>query len=164
MTRINLVSPAELCDQHLLAEHRELTRIPNAVARGKYSLAGQPADYVLGTGHVRFFFDKLHFLHTRYQALHAECLARGFRVRNIWPDTLPDDPSLWRDYIPTETALQLNRARIAERMPARARFTPRKDSGQTWISGQQIFSLADQPHEAEASQPSSRPAPSSPGH
>ena len=38
MTRINLVPPAELCDQHLLAEHRELTRIPNAVARGHYSL------------------------------------------------------------------------------------------------------------------------------
>lgn len=124
MTRINLVPPAELCDQHLLAEHRELTRIPNAVAKGRFSLAGQPPDYVLGTGHVRFFFDKLRFLHTRYQALHAECLARGFKVRNIWPDTLPDDPSLWRDYIPTEAALQLNRARITDRMPARARFTP----------------------------------------
>ena len=47
MTRINLVSPAELCDQHLLAEHRELTRIPNAVAKGKFSLKGQPDDYKL---------------------------------------------------------------------------------------------------------------------
>jgi len=43
MTRINLVPPQELCDQHLLAEHRELTRIPNAVARGRYHLRGQPA-------------------------------------------------------------------------------------------------------------------------
>ena len=59
MTRINLVDPSELCDQHLLAEHRELTRIPNAVARGRFSLVGQPADYKLGEGHVRFFFDKL---------------------------------------------------------------------------------------------------------
>ena len=41
MTRINLVPPEELCDQHLLAEHRELTRIPNAVAKGKYHLKGQ---------------------------------------------------------------------------------------------------------------------------
>ena len=48
MTRINLVPPAELCDQHLLAEHRELTRIPNAVAKGKYHLKGQPAEYKLG--------------------------------------------------------------------------------------------------------------------
>ncbi|MDO5103519.1 MAG: pyrimidine dimer DNA glycosylase/endonuclease V [Lautropia sp.] len=126
MTRINLVPPSELCDQHLLAEHRELTRIPNAVAKGRYSLAGQPDDYRLGTGHVRFFFDKLRFLHDRYEALHAECLARGFKVTHIWPETLPEDPSLWQDYQPTESALALNRARIAERMPAKARFTPSK--------------------------------------
>lgn len=125
MTRINLVPPAELCDQHLLAEHRELTRIPNAVAKGRFALRGQPADYVLGTGHVRFFFDKLAFLKTRYDALHAECRARGFRVQYIWPDALPDDAALWRDYEPTETALQVNRERIALRMPAKARFTPR---------------------------------------
>lgn len=124
MTRINLVPPAELCDRHLLAEHRELTRIPNAVARGRFRLDGQPQDYKLGSGHVRFFFNKLAFLHRRYQALHAECLARGFRVQNIWPADLPDDPALWRDYVPTEAALAANRARIAERMPAGARFTP----------------------------------------
>ena len=70
MTRINLVPPAELCDQHLLAEHRELTRIPNAVAKGKFSLKGQPEDYKLGEGHVRFFFNKLAFLKQRYDLLH----------------------------------------------------------------------------------------------
>ena len=124
MTRINLVDPSELCDQHLLAEHRELTRIPNAVARGRFSLVGQPADYKLGEGHVRFFFDKLAFLQRRYAALHEECLARGFRVQNIWPQDLPDTLSLWRDYQPTEQALALNRERITARMPTRARFTP----------------------------------------
>ena len=77
MTRINLVPPAELCDQHLLAEHRELTRIPNAVAKGKYHLKGQPAEYKLGEGHVRFFFNKLAFLKKRYDALHAECKAEA---------------------------------------------------------------------------------------
>ena len=73
MTRINLVPPSELCDQHLLAEHRELTRIPNAVAKGKFHLKGQPAEYKLGEGHVRFFFNKMAFLKKRYDALHAEC-------------------------------------------------------------------------------------------
>ena len=101
-----------------------MTRIPNAVARGRFSLVGQPADYKLGEGHVRFFFDKLAFLQRRYAALHEECLARGFRVQNIWPQDLPDNPSLWRDYQPTEQALALNRERITARMPARARFTP----------------------------------------
>lgn len=124
MTRINLVPPAELCDQHLLAEHRELTRIPNAVARGRFSLAGQPADYKLGEGHVRFFFDKLAFLQKRYNALHHECRLRGFKVSHIWPANLPATASLWQDYQPTAQALALNRERIALRMPAKARFTP----------------------------------------
>ena len=123
MTRINLVPPEELCDQHLLAEHRELTRIPNAVAKGKYHLKGQPAEYKLGEGHVRFFFNKLAFLKKRYDALHAECKARGFNVQYIWNETLPDDPSLWLDYEATEAALQINRERIQERMPLKARFT-----------------------------------------
>lgn len=123
MTRINVVPVKELCDQHLLAEHRELTRIPNAVARGKFSLVGQPEDYKLGEGHVRFFFDKLAFLKRRYAELHAECLARRFNVSYIWPEDLTTDPNLWRDYTPTEQALEANRQRIAIRMPARARFS-----------------------------------------
>lgn len=126
MTRINLIPPKELCDQHLLAEHRELTRIPNAVAKGKFNLVGQPEDYKLGTGHVRFFFNKLKFLQKRYDLLHQECLARGFKVNYIWPDNLPEDPNLWRDYQPTESALAANIARIQERMPAKARFTSHK--------------------------------------
>ncbi|MFZ7240786.1 pyrimidine dimer DNA glycosylase/endonuclease V [Avibacterium avium] len=123
MTRINVVPPQELCDQHLLAEHRELTRIPNAVAKGKYNLAEQPADYKLGEGHVRFFFNKLQFLKNRYDLLHQECKARGFNVQYFWPENLPQDPSLWQDYQPTENALTLNRERIQLRMPKVARFT-----------------------------------------
>ncbi|VGM95439.1 Pyrimidine dimer DNA glycosylase [uncultured Avibacterium sp.] len=127
MTRINVVPPQELCDQHLLAEHRELTRIPNAVAKGKYNLAGQPADYKLGEGHVRFFFNKLQFLKNRYDLLHQECKARGFNVQYFWPEDLPQDPSLWQDYQPTENALTLNRERIQLRMPKLARFTLAKN-------------------------------------
>ncbi len=105
MTRINLVPPAELCDQHLLAEHRELTRIPNAVAKGKFSLKGQPEDYKLGEGHVRFFFNKLAFLKQRYNLLHEECLARGFNVQYFWTEELPDDPNLWQNYLPTANCI-----------------------------------------------------------
>lgn len=123
MTRINVVPPSELCDQHLLAEYRELTRIPNAVARGRYKLDGQSADYKLGEGHVRFFFTRMQFLSARYRDLRRECERRQFNVRDIWPDDLPADAALWLDYQPTAQALAANRARIAERMPAKARFT-----------------------------------------
>ena len=126
MTRINLVPPSELCDQHLLAEHRELTRIPNAVAKGKFNLQGQPMDYKLGEGHVRFFFNKLAFLKRRYDELHQECKARGFNVQYIWPENLPQNAELWADYQATSEALALNRERIALRLPIKARFTPHK--------------------------------------
>lgn len=113
MTRINVVPPSELCD-------------PNAVAKGKFNLIGQPDDYKLGEGHVRFFFNKLTFLKLRYDALHEECKARGFNVTYLWPDNLPSSPELWLDYIPTENALKINRYRISEKMPIKARFTDRK--------------------------------------
>lgn len=128
MTRINVVPVQELCDQHLLAEHRELTRIPNCVLKGRYKLDGnEPKDYKLGEGHVKFFLDKMMFLQRRYDNLHEECLARGFNVTNIWPKEIALFPDyFWKDYTPTENALMINRERILERMPKDARFTKRK--------------------------------------
>lgn len=81
MTRINLgVKPSELCNKHLLAEHRELKRIPNIIKSGRYSLDNIPKHFTLGTGHVRFFYDKLLFLKNRYISLYNECIKRGFNV------------------------------------------------------------------------------------
>ncbi|WP_443089508.1 pyrimidine dimer DNA glycosylase/endonuclease V [Xenorhabdus sp. Sc-CR9] len=87
MTRINVIPPNELCDQHLLAEHRELTRIPNDIIKrnGKVTLTTLEA-YTLGNGHVIFFRDKLLFLKKRYEVIYQECLNRGFSVVNRWSD------------------------------------------------------------------------------
>ena len=131
MTRINVVPPAELCDQHLLAEHRELTRVPSAVARagGAVTLLPADADYRLGAGHVRFFYDKLGYLLERYGLLHAECVRRGFNVQLRWPEAARADTlgvRLFGYYVPTPAALALNRDRITARMPQRPRFTEAK--------------------------------------
>lgn len=128
MTRINVVPPSELCDQHLLAEHRELTRIPNGVASGRYDpRCPKPNDYVLGAGHVKFFMDKLAFLYLRYAALHEECKRRGFNVGWNWPphEALAQAQAggAFLGYTPTPAALAANRARIAERMPAKPRWS-----------------------------------------
>ena len=49
MTRINVaIPPAELTNKHLLAEHREIKRIPNCVSRGKYNLKNIPPVFKLG--------------------------------------------------------------------------------------------------------------------
>lgn len=72
MTRINVgIPPRELTNKHLTAEHREIKRIPNAVKTGKAKMVGIPAQFTLGTGHVKFFYNKLGYLRQRYLELHA---------------------------------------------------------------------------------------------
>jgi len=124
MTRINVVAVTELCDQHLLAEHRELTRIPNDIVKreGQVPLSSAKA-YLLGAGHVTFFRNKLKFLKQRYDALHQECLDRGFNVVYKWPESVSEYSELWQDYVVTEADILLNQKRIQERMPENPRFT-----------------------------------------
>lgn len=129
MTRINILPPVELCDQHLLAEARELPRIPNGVLKGllSRSYADAPTEYVLGPGHVKFFVDKLGYLESRYSVLLFECALRGFSVENRWPkDLVFSDVYVptcgWQSIIMTrndcfgQRAQERNRERILDRL------------------------------------------------
>ena len=117
MTRINAGYPiTKLTDKHLIAEHREIKRIPNVVAKGRYNLNTAPKEFTLGTGHVSFFYTRLGYLKQRYIELYNECKRRGFNVQNYedcW-DNVP--PNLMGDYIPTEKAIQLITERIKDRL------------------------------------------------
>lgn len=116
MTRINAgINPSSLSDKHLLAEHREIKRIPNTIGKGKAIIKDIPDDFVLGKGHVKFFYNKLYYLFNRYNAIHRECLKRGFNVtyyREAW-DNVP--VILMQDWKPTQNAADLIRQRIHER-------------------------------------------------
>lgn len=117
MTRINCGIPVkELCDKHLMAEHREIKRIPNCVKRGRYNLENQPKLFTLGTGHVKFFYDKLGYLKKRYIEIHNECKYRNKNVTdftNAWEGI---DPKLMGDYSPTDRDRAIVRERINERL------------------------------------------------
>jgi len=117
MTRINVgIPPAELTDKHLLAEHREIKRIPNCIAKGKYNMDGIPDRFKLGKGHVKFFYNKLTYLFLRYVKLHLECKYRGFNVQNYskaW-DNLPEE--LLNHYKPTKRDRLIVQQRINERL------------------------------------------------
>ena len=117
MTRINVgIPPAELVNQHLLAEHREIKRIPNCVAKGKYNMDGMPERFKLGTGHVKFFYNKLLYLKKRYVRLYEECINRGFNVQNYieaWND-IPEE--LMNDYNVKANDIRIIRERINERL------------------------------------------------
>lgn len=124
MTRINVIDPSELTDQHLIAEYREIRLL---VANHRRSFASKrgvsmdriPPKFTLNTGHVNFFLDKGKYIATRYQLLIAEMRSRGFD-----PQFLEIDTSVWpltyfNDWAPTEADKDIVRERISVRISQR---------------------------------------------
>lgn len=123
MTRINLIPVEELHRLHLQGEMKEITRVFGLarkaqfeVIRGKRKL---PPEFVLGTGHVSFFYNKLKFIADRYEQLTKEMQRRGYKPNPIPREDLLKgiDTRLHLDYIPTEAAVALSRQRIIEMLP-----------------------------------------------
>lgn len=117
MTRINCnINPSELTKKHLMAEHREIKRVPNCIKKGRYSMKGQPNEFTLGKGHVKFFYNKLLYLKKRYEELYKECIDRHIKVQyygSAW-DNVPKE--LMNDYIPREKDAIIVSERIRERL------------------------------------------------
>lgn len=121
MTRINLVPVQELSDSHLLAEAREIKRIPNCILKGKFSINKITEHYKMGRGHVSFFYNKISWLSYRYLQLYKECINRGFVVKNYFPTFEKlihnkDFFHLINNWIPTEQDIRVSRTRIAEKI------------------------------------------------
>jgi len=122
MTRINLVPPSELYDQHLVAEYREITMVPGSLARTLKSKSGYrpekvPHEFTLNAGHVYFFYNKGKYLSLRYKELVAEMKLRGMN-----PDPSRKFPNavfpkeLFNDWVPSEKDKDIIRERIAKRV------------------------------------------------
>ncbi len=123
MTRINLVKPSELSDQHLIAEYREIFMIGSALQRSLQSKswdktkANLPKEFTLNIGHVKFFYNKGKYLHKRYLELIDEMYLRGMKPnperqfkKEQWPQ------SLYKDWSPQSKDIQLVRKRITEKI------------------------------------------------
>lgn len=122
MTRINCIDPSLLSREHLISEYRELPRaftyIKNAIARGESPTDKRnPSNYVLGTGHVRFFYNKAKWLLKRQQSIITEGLCRGYDLQHTDPsDLIVGIPDEWcNDWTPTEIDINLNISRINKR-------------------------------------------------
>ena len=77
MTRVNVgIPPAELCDQHLLAEYRELPRVFAVDPKGA------PALPCLGKGHVKWCATKPRSMALRFDAIVTEMLHRGYKPQH----------------------------------------------------------------------------------
>lgn len=116
MTRINVgISPEELPNQLLLAEHRELKRIPNCIKSGRFNLSNIPEKFTLGTGHVSFFYNKLKYLQTRYSKIYSECLKRNLNVTDFSDSFSGINEYFLGDYVETERDRNLLLQRFQEK-------------------------------------------------
>ena len=119
MTRINLVPPEELSDQHLIAEYREIFMVGSSLQRSlrspnwKNTKESIPKQFTLNKGHVKFFYDKGKYLSERYDELIKE-----MKRRKMSPDPLrcfkkeqwPDE--LFNSWKPNDYDLKVIRKRI----------------------------------------------------
>lgn len=122
MTRINCVPVEELVREHLIAEYRELPRIfpliTAAYERGESPTDKRnPLEYRLGTGHVRFFYNKLEYLRQRHKQLVREMHKRNYQTNFDCSDRCLNLPFDWQyNWSPSEKALEINRRRISQRL------------------------------------------------
>ena len=123
MTRINLVDPSELSDQHLVAEYREIFMVGSSLQRSLKSknwektLANIPKKYTLNKGHVTFFYNKGKYLYKRYELLIEEMKNRGMNPdseRKFKTEQWPDE--LFNDWEPEPDDYKVIRARIKEKI------------------------------------------------
>ena len=132
MTRINIISPSELTDQHLIAEYREITMVPAALNRTLKSKAGFiknriSKNYTLNTGHVYFFYDKGLYLNKRYDKLVDEMKSRGFNPdinRKFPKEVFPKE--LYNDWMPTLDDQKIIRKRIEEKIAMKPNWYRKK--------------------------------------
>lgn len=116
MTRINTIPVQELCDSHVLAEIREITRIPNTIKSGRAIIKDIPKSFTLGKGHVKFFYNKVGYIERRYNELVIECRNREFEVEDKLTSFQNISNHLINDWNPTPESISLIKNRILERL------------------------------------------------
>ena len=123
MTRINLVDPKELSDQHLVAEYREIFMVGGSlkrtlVSKNGYQESKVPKQYTLNAGHVYFFYNKGKYLDNRYQQLIKEMKKRGFNPdkSRTFPKEIFIENGLYNDWIPNSNDYKLIRKRIESKI------------------------------------------------
>ena len=137
MTRINIIPPSELADQHLVAEYREIFMVGSSLQRSLVSphwvktLNNLPITFTLNTGHVKFFYNKGLYLEKRYNSIINEMKYRAMKPdpervwkREQWPD------ELYNDWTPRSNDLNIIRERLQERInqkPKWYRWTKHKN-------------------------------------
>ena len=123
MTRINIISPSELTDQHLIAEYREIFMVAGSLKRTLISKSGfveskVPKNFTLNNGHVYFFYNKGKYLYKRYNLIIKEMKSRGFKPdeKRIFPKDIFIMNNLFNDWEPNQSDIKIIRKRINKKI------------------------------------------------
>lgn len=124
MTRINCIPVEQLTDNFLMAEYFELPRLYPLIAKAIFRKdTNIPETYRMGSGHMRFFYNKLKWLRKRHKELEEEGLARYLTLQ-VDPDVDPAYLCEWaflvppeynQDWEPKKRDLEINRNRLEYR-------------------------------------------------
>ena len=123
MTRINIISPSELTDQHLIAEYREIFMVAGSLKRTLISKSGfveskVPKNFTLNSGHVYFFYNKGKYLYKRYNLIIKEMKSRGFNPdqNRVFPKDIFIMNNLFNDWEPNQSDIKIIRKRINKKI------------------------------------------------
>lgn len=116
MTRVNVgIDPEELSNQLLIAELREIKRIPNCIKVGRFNLNNIPERFTLGSGHVSFFYNKIGYLKSRYEKLYEQAISRNLNVQNFSDSFEGIDEYFMGNYVETNRDREILLKRFAEK-------------------------------------------------
>lgn len=120
MSRINTVPVKELCTRHLVNETRGIVQIYSCIEKSLAKYGGDhtelekeiPYRFKFGANHIKFFYNKLGYIHKRQRELQEECCRRGIKVVNkdySWRvvGKIPD--SWYSDWSPDVKTVEFNR-------------------------------------------------------
>ncbi|MGV8161779.1 MAG: pyrimidine dimer DNA glycosylase/endonuclease V [Candidatus Nanoarchaeia archaeon] len=116
VVRVNIIDPSALADQHLIAEYDEILMLLGYIKRYPEIKDGEiPRKYLLGTGHIRFFKDKVLYLKKRHELLKKEMKRRGFAT-NITINLEEFKAEHKQDWTPDEEDKKIIKERIIAKL------------------------------------------------
>jgi len=120
MVRVNLIPPRKLADQHLVAEYAEILMLIKYIKKHP-QLEGIPKKYCLGTGHQKFFKDKVLYLKKRHEKLREEMKRRGYTPNHKLSLTGLKQQNK-KDYRPNKEAFDIIKKRLLQKLKLKPTF------------------------------------------
>lgn len=114
------VDPKLLTDQWLIAEQVELLMIPGMLRKLNFKINNPiPDHFVMGKGHMTFWFNKLKYLQKRHEIVKEEVRRRGFKAtdRTMWLDKFPIE--LCNSWSPNMSDTLKLRSRLTDKIAAK---------------------------------------------